>query len=103
VQGLVELVREFGLVPEDQILSAAEYKQIFNEELMALVDLRIAKLDRGELSVNDFTLKGIVNFLRALKQAGVLLYLASGTDAEDVKREAERLGYAEVFEGRIYG
>jgi rfaE bifunctional protein kinase chain/domain len=103
MQGLVELVREFGLVHEDQILSAAEYKQIFNEELIALVNLRIAKLDRGELGVNDFTLKGIVTFLRALKQAGVLLYLASGTDAEDVKREAERLGYADVFEGRIYG
>jgi phosphoglycolate phosphatase-like HAD superfamily hydrolase len=45
----------------------------------------------------------VVQFLRALKQAGVLLYLASGTDVEDVRREAERLGYSDVFEGRIYG
>jgi rfaE bifunctional protein kinase chain/domain len=101
--GLVQLIREFGLVPEDQILSAAKYKEIFNKELIELVDSRIAKLDRGELSISDFTLRGAVPFLRALKHAGVLLYLASGTDVEDVRREAGRLGYADVFEGRIYG
>ncbi len=103
MHGLVQLVREFGLVPDDQILSAAEYKEIFNKELIQVVDLRIAKLDCGELSISDFTLRGAVPFLRALRQAGVLLYLASGTDVEDVRSEAERLGYADVFEGRIYG
>jgi rfaE bifunctional protein kinase chain/domain len=103
MHGLVQLIREFGLVPEDQIRSAAEYKEIFNRELIDVVDLRIAKLDCGELSISDFTMKGAVPFLRALRQAGVLLYLASGTDVEDVRKEAERLGYADVFEGRIYG
>ena len=100
---LVILVREFGLVPEGEILPAATYKGIFNEEILALVGLRLAKLDSGELNVSDFTLKGAVPFLRALKEAGMVLYLASGTDEEDVKLEAERLGYADVFEGRIYG
>jgi phosphoglycolate phosphatase-like HAD superfamily hydrolase len=90
-------------VPEGEILSAAKYKGIFNDELIALVNLRLAKLDRGELGISDFTMKGAVPFLRALKEAGVLLYLASGTDEEDVRNEAERLGYADVFDGRIYG
>ena len=103
MHGLVQLVREFGLVPEEQILSAARYKEIFNKELIQVVDLRIAKLDCGELSISDFTLRGAVPFLRALRHSGVLLYLVSGTDVEDVRREAERLGYADVFEGRIYG
>jgi rfaE bifunctional protein kinase chain/domain len=103
MHGLVDLVQEFGLVPKDQILSAAKYKGIFNEELMALVNLRLAKLDAGELNINEFTLKGAVPFLRALQGAGVRLYLASGTDEEDVKREAEHLGYADVFNGGIYG
>ena len=103
MHGLVDLVREFGLVPEGQIHSAAEYKRIFNEGLMALVNLRLAKLDAGELDINDFTLKGAVPFLRALQGAGVRLYLASGTDEEDVKREAKCLGYADVFAGGIYG
>jgi len=103
MHGLVDLVQEFGLVPKDQILPAVKYKGIFNEELMALVNLRLAKLDAGELNINDFTLKGAVPFLRALQGAGVRLYLASGTDEEDVKREAEHLGYADVFNGGIYG
>jgi len=103
MHGLVELVREFALVPSGQILSAAEYKGIFNEDLMALVNLRLAKLKTGELDINDFTLKGAVPFLRALRGAGVRLYLASGTDETDVKREAECLGYADVFDGGIYG
>jgi rfaE bifunctional protein kinase chain/domain len=103
MQGLVKLIREFGLIPEEQILSAAKYKEIFNEQLMEVVDRRMARLDCGELCISDFTLRGVVPFLRALKQAGVLLYLASGTDVEDVRREAERLGYSDVFEGRIYG
>jgi rfaE bifunctional protein kinase chain/domain len=103
MHGLVDLVQEFGLVPRDQILSAVKYKGIFNEELMALVNLRLAKLDAAELEISDFTLKGAVPFLRALQGAGVRLYLASGTDEEDVKREAEHLGYADVFNGGIYG
>ena len=103
MHALVELIREFGLVPADQILSAAQYKGIYNAELLSLVNQRLAKLDRGELQANDFTIKGATQFLRALKQAGVLLYLASGTDLEDVKSEAEHLGYADVFEDRIYG
>lgn len=103
MHGLMDIVREFGLVPGSQILSAAKYKAIYNEELMALVNLRLAKLGRGELERSDFTLKGAVPFLRALHDAGIRLYLASGTDEEDVKQEAERLGYADVFKGRIYG
>jgi beta-phosphoglucomutase-like phosphatase (HAD superfamily) len=63
----------------------------------------LAKLAAGELDISDFTLKGAVPFLRALHGAGLRLYLASGTDEEDVKREAACLGYAEVFDGGIYG
>ena len=70
---------------------------------MALVRERIAKLRRGELDVEDYTLKNAVAFLRTLHQAGVKLFLASGTDVQDVIDEAEALGYADVFEGRIYG
>jgi rfaE bifunctional protein kinase chain/domain len=103
MHGLVDLVHEFGIVPKNEILTAAKYKGIFNDELMALVNLRLAKLDAGELNISDFTLKGAVPFLRALRSAGVRLYLASGTDEDDVKREAHCLGYADVFNGGIYG
>ena len=42
-------------------------------------------------------------FLKKLHNAGVKLYLASGTDEEDVKNEAAVLGYDYLFEGGIFG
>jgi len=103
MHGLVDLVKEFGLVPEEVIETPVGYKKIYNKELIKLVNYRIAKLDRGELDISDFTIKGAVPFLRALRAAGVRLYLASGTDDDDVKKEAAHLGYAELFDGGIFG
>lgn len=101
--GLVEMVREFGYVPAKQILDEHRYKEIYNRELLLRIDKRIDKIRSGELGIEDFTLKRAVDFLQALHERGVGLYLASGTDQDDVAREAEILGYAGLFEGRIYG
>lgn len=103
MQGLIELIREFGCVPEEKILDVFGYKQIYNEELLIMVREREKKFLQGELSLEDFTLKNAVTFLQKLHHAGVKLYLASGTDEEDVKSEARVLGYDYLFEGRIYG
>lgn len=103
MQGLVKMVKEFGLVPEEQVLDEFGYKEIFNNELLALVKKREAKLLRGELTIADFTIKNAVLLLEALHKAGVTLYLASGTDQEDVINEARILGYDHLFEGKIFG
>ena len=103
MKGLIDLIREFGCVPEDQILDEFGYKQIYNDELLIMVKVREEKFAKGELSLEDFTLKNAVAFLQKLHDAGVKLYLASGTDEEDVKSEARVLGYDHLFEGRIYG
>lgn len=103
MQGLVKLVAEFGFVPKAEILDEFGYKAIYNEALLDLVRGRLAKFERGELEVADFAVKGAVEFLRALHGAGVKLYMASGSDEDDVIAEAKALGYADLFEGRIYG
>lgn len=103
MEGLVALVREFGYVPEEKILDKFQYKQIYNDGLMEMVNKRTDKLLAGELGQEDYTMKGAVAFLYALKERGVTMYLASGTDAEDVRNEAEMLGYADLFDGGIYG
>jgi rfaE bifunctional protein kinase chain/domain len=103
MQGLVEIVREFGVVPEDEILDEFGYKEIYNEALLVMVRERMSQLGRGELDASDFTIKNAPAVLEHLHRAGVRLYLASGTDHADVVREAEALGYAPLFEGRIYG
>jgi len=103
MRGLVGLVRDFGFVPEENILDEFGYKKKYNEELMKMVRDREKKFTSGELTVDDFTLKGSLPFLQKLADAGVILYLASGTDEDDVKKEAAVLGYDHLFEGRIYG
>jgi rfaE bifunctional protein kinase chain/domain len=103
MQGLIDLVREFGCVPEEDILDIYGYKKIYNDELLLMVRERELKLQRAELSLEDFTIKNAVPFLTRLYRAGVKLYLASGTDEEDVKSEARALGYDYLFEGRIFG
>jgi len=103
MQGLVGIVKEFAVVPAAEIRDAAGYKALYNEELLAMVRGRAAKLACGELSVEDYTLKGSLPFLRALCDAGVKLYLASGTDQQDVAAEAAALGFAEFFAGGIRG
>jgi rfaE bifunctional protein kinase chain/domain len=103
MRGLVNLVKRFKCVPEADILDERGYKERYNEQLSAMVNARIEKLDRGELTVEDFTITRAVEFLQALRDRGVRLYLASGTDQDDVEREARILGYDRLFEGRIYG
>ena len=103
MKGLIELIREFGCVPEEKILDEFGYKQIYNDELLIMVREREAKYANGELALEDFTLKNAVAFLQKLHDAGIKLYLASGTDEADVKSEAKVLGYDHLFEGRIYG
>ncbi|MHC4328894.1 MAG: PfkB family carbohydrate kinase [Planctomycetota bacterium] len=103
MEALVEMVHEFGLVPAGEIHDKFGYKEIYNDALMELVNKRIEKFKRGELDLNDYTIKGALEFLKALKQRGIKLYLASGTDRQDVVAESEALGYADLFDGGIYG
>jgi phosphoglycolate phosphatase-like HAD superfamily hydrolase len=103
MKGLVEMVREFALVPEERMQDEHGYKELYNRELMAVVGRRLARLGRGELEAEDFRIKGAALFLRELAGRGVKLYLASGTDQADTEEEARALGYGELFQGKIYG
>lgn len=103
MKGLIDLVREFGCVPEAKMLDEFGYKDAYNDELLKMVWERERKLERGELSIEDLTIKNAVPFILKLHDAGIKLYLASGTDEEDVKKEALILGYDHLFEDRIFG
>ena len=103
MEGLVNMVDEFNLVSKDAILDKFGYKEIYNTGLMKMVNKRMDKLNSGQLTVEDFTMKGAVAFLHTLKEKGVRIYLASGTDKGDVINEAKSLGYDALFDGGIYG
>ena len=100
---LVDIVRRWGIVPESEILTAKQYKDIYNDALLKYIDHRLRSVETGALSPEETTIEGSISLLRSLAQAGVKIYLASGTDIEDVKHEATILGYADCFTGGIFG
>lgn len=103
MKGLVDLVRQAGFVEPSQILDEHGYKDIFNRDLLKMIGKRTEKLESGELDPADFQMKNAMLLLQELYRRGIKLYLASGTDEADVIAEATVMGYADLFEGRIYG
>ncbi|HEY1661840.1 MAG TPA: PfkB family carbohydrate kinase [Verrucomicrobiae bacterium] len=103
MKGLIGLVREYGYIPEAQVLDEHGYKAVYNKALLEMVRLRVGKIERGELGPGDFEIKGGRKFLEKLHAGGVKLYLASGTDEADVQAEAAVMGYAHLFNGGVHG
>lgn len=103
MKALVEMVREFGCVPEHQVKDEFGYKEEYKRALKDIVNARLERVRSDKSSVEDFTIKGALRLLKALDKARVRLYLVSGTDQQEVEEEARALGYADLFEGRIYG
>lgn len=83
--------------------TALEYKEEYDVELDKLVESKVAQLSSGAKSVADIVTPGALDFLRLLKENGVALCLASGTDETRVKRECARLGLTEYFDQGIFG
>lgn len=73
-----------------------DYKAEYNRRLMENVSKRRALAEAGER--DNYIMKGAKQFLERLHGKGVKLYAASGTDDHDVKKEAEILGIAHLFE-----
>ena len=79
------------------------YKDEYHRRLLARIDGRLRGLADGSIDPETLTVPGSYELLRALREHGLALYLASGTDEEYVLREAELLGVTGFFGGRIYG
>lgn len=102
MEGLVEKVRAHGLVPSDKILDAQGYKAIYNERLMQRVNERIAQLQSGALPLEQVTVRGSIEFVKALHERGLQMYIFSGTDRDDVRNESALVGVAPYF-NEIWG
>ena len=75
------------------------YKAEYNRRLMQTVQRRVeAVRARPELR-GRYLMAGSEAFLKALRQRGVRLYAASGTDHCDVLNEMEALGVRDLFDG----
>lgn len=81
----------------------AAYKARFAARLAGLVVARLEALRTGELSPDQLLVPGARALLEGLRERGVRLALASGTDRAEVLAEAQALGVAGFFGERIYG
>ncbi|MEK7793370.1 MAG: HAD family hydrolase [Candidatus Hydrogenedentota bacterium] len=102
MQGLVEIVRRRGLVPEAEVLDEHGYKAAYNDRLMVPVRERLAAIASGAIPRERFMVLGSASFIAGLKERGLTLYIFSGTDRNDVRNEAEALGVAHYF-AEIWG
>lgn len=79
------------------------YKQEYLRRLEERIHSRKEDLARGRAKPEDYLVPGAGAFLALLRENGIRCYLASGTDEEDVLREARLLGLEGLFAGGIHG
>ncbi|MGE3408579.1 MAG: HAD family hydrolase [Pirellulales bacterium] len=79
------------------------YKQQYHDLLQAQIAGRTAGLKDGTLSPDDICVPQSHQLLRRLREMGLTLILASGTDVVYVREEAELIQVAEFFGPRIHG
>jgi phosphoglycolate phosphatase len=96
---LADEVRKRGAQPLEPIA----YKHLYHGLLMERIRDRIAQLDAGRAKPEEWTVPGSHALLENLRQRGVTMYLASGTDLKYVRREAELLRLTPYFGEHIYG
>jgi phosphoglycolate phosphatase-like HAD superfamily hydrolase len=84
-------------------LAPLDYKHEYHNRLMRRIEGRLEALQSGAAKQEDWVVPGSHELLEELKQRGIKMYLASGTDLKYVRREAELLGVAGYFGDHIYG
>ncbi len=96
---LAERVRERGGTPREPLWYKHEYLRRLDERIHSRTDA----LRNGTAPAERWLVHGSRALLEALRQRGLTLYLASGTDEVFVKQEAALLGLSEYFGPHIYG
>ena len=96
---LADEIRQRGGTPR----RPADYKEQYHARLMARIEARRASLRDGTARPADYLVPGALDLLSALRDLGVPMYLASGTDREYVLEEASLLGLEPFFGKHLYG
>jgi len=79
------------------------YKKMYLDRLWEKIENRVEALRRGQTDPEHYMVPGARALLEQLKERGLKMYLASGTDEVYMKEEARLLGITGYFEGGVYG
>lgn len=96
---LAENVKARGGNPPDPLV----YKNMYLDLLHAKIRHRLEELSSGNTSPEKYLVPGARKLLESLKERGLKMYLASGTDHAYMSREARLLDVGRYFDGGVFG
>ncbi|MCL2814019.1 MAG: SIS domain-containing protein [Oscillospiraceae bacterium] len=96
---VAEEIKKRGGSPEEPMVYKTEYLRRLHEKIK---DRKLG-LKSGAISPGQMLVPGSIELLKKLKDAGLFVYCASGTDNDAVLEEAKLLGLDEYFGENIYG
>ena len=96
---LADAIRERGGTPDEPLA----YKKLYLDLLWERIETRVESLRKGQASPEEYLVPGARALLQSLKERGLKLFLASGTDEVYMKEEAKLLDVARYFDGGVYG
>lgn len=96
---LAEQVKQRGGTPLDPLV----YKKQYLDRLWLVIRDRVEGLRACRYSPDQYLVPGSRALLERLKERGLRLYLASGTDEIYMKEEADLLDVSRYFDGGVYG
>ncbi len=99
MMALADAVTERGGTPLDPLV----YKKTYLDRLWVVIRDRVEALRSGKASPEEYLVPGARAVLERLKDRGLKMYLASGTDECYMKEEAHLLDVDRYFEGGVYG
>ncbi len=102
VYQMIELAAQIerrGGTPLDPI----QYKRMYLDRLWQGIEHRVEELQKGHTRPEKYLVPGSRALLEGLKERGLKLYLASGTDEIYMKEEARLLDVTRYFDGGVFG
>jgi phosphoglycolate phosphatase len=84
-------------------LAPLAYKKMYLDLLWEKISTRVEGLRKGEVDPEKYLVPGSRALLEQLRDRGLTMYLASGTDEIYMKEEARLLGITQYFDGGVYG
>lgn len=99
---MIELAAQVELrggVPETPLAYKYKYLGLLHKRIAH----RLNELRYGWAKPEKYLVPGSIEVLEKLRKRGLRLYLASGTDEQFMKQEADLLGVTKFFDGGVYG
>lgn len=96
---LAEQIQKRGGTPQDALF----YKHMYLDRLHERIKGRLAELREGRCSPDKYLVPGSRALLEALRDRGLTIYLASGTDEPFMRDEARLVDVEKYCNGGVFG